>query len=240
MKSQIAQLVIFLILYSTFISCEKEAVNSDSDDLNNPPEIAEFTFFPQPPLDISVQDMIEIQVIAVDSDGDDLTYLWESAYGVLDNPVGSPDNLNVLQVNSTGKYIVKCIVSDAKSVTVDSVLIDVIDSRYVLPESNLNYTDHISHLFRLRCGSENGCHSHLNTGGRPARGLDLTSYQSSITHLIDGSELIIIPGQGEQSFLYNILLGPVSGRSRMPKDRAPLTSVDTNGIRIWIDEGAPE
>ena len=106
-----------------------------------------------------------------------------------------------------------------------------------LPASNLNYTDHIFPLFNVKCGSQSGCHS-PNFGGQPARGLDLTSYQSIITHLIDGSELLVLPFQGEQSFLYNILLAPISGRDRMPKNRATLSVNNIIGIKTWIDEGA--
>jgi hypothetical protein len=240
MRSLILQTTIFLFLYVILNSCQKETVNSDPEDLNNPPDITEFLLSPQPPLDLSNQDMIEIQVVAVDSDEDVLTYVLECSFGVLDNPVGSPDNLYTFQVNSTGNYVVKCFVSDAKSVTADSILIEVIDNRTVLPDSNLNYTDHISSLFKIKCGSEIGCHAHYNTGGQPARRLNLNIYQSTITHLIDGSEPIIVTGQGEQSFLYKILLGPLSGRSRMPKDKPQLNSNDINGVRVWIDEGAPQ
>ena len=95
-------------------------------------------------------------------------------------------------------------------------------------------------MFKIKCGSEIGCHAHYNTGGQPARRLNLNFYQSTITHLIDGSEPIIITGQGEQSFLYKILLGPLSDRSRMPKDKPQLNSNDINGVRVWIDEGAPQ
>ena len=108
---------------------------------------------------------------------------------------------------------------------------------FVLPDSNLNYTDHIFPLFSVKCGSENGCHS-PNFGGLPARGLDLTRYEILIEHLIDGSQRLIIPFQGEQSFLYHILLGPVSGRRQMPPDRTPLTINNIVGIKTWIDEGA--
>ena len=107
----------------------------------------------------------------------------------------------------------------------------------VPPDSNLNYTDDIFPLFSVKCGSENGCHS-PNFGGVPARNLDLTNYESIISHLIDGSERLVIPEQGEQSFLYNILLRPISGRRQMPPDRTPLSVNNIVGIRTWIDEGA--
>jgi len=107
----------------------------------------------------------------------------------------------------------------------------------VLPDSNLNYSDHIFPLFTVKCGSENGCHS-PNFGGLPARGLDLTDYTSIRTHMIDGSEHLVIEYQGELSFLYNILLSPISGRRQMPPDREPLTINNIVGIKTWIDEGA--
>jgi len=110
-------------------------------------------------------------------------------------------------------------------------------SEIVLPDSNLTYTEHIFPLFTAKCGSESGCHS-PNFGGVPARNLDLTNYQSIRTHMIDGSELLVLEFQGEQSFLYNILLGPLSGRRQMPPDRAPLSVNNIIGIRTWIDEGA--
>ncbi len=240
MKSLKARLVIFMFLCVAFISCEKEGLNSDPEDLNNPPEIVEFLLSPQPPLDLSVHDpWIQIWVIAVDKDSDEITYFWECSQGRLEHKVGEEDYYRILYVESMGIYTVRCAVSDGKSVTVDSVLIEVVDGGIVLPDSNLNYTEHIFLLFSVKCGSESGCHS-PNFGGLPARGLDLTNYQNMITHLIDGSELLIIPFQGEESFLYNILLGPISSRPRMPKDRAPLTVNNIVGIRTWINEGAPQ
>lgn len=107
----------------------------------------------------------------------------------------------------------------------------------VLPDSNLNYTEHIFPLFTVKCGSENGCHS-PNFGGLPAKGLDLTNYQSIISHRIDGSEPLVIEYEGEISFLYNILLSPISGRRQMPPDREPLSINNIIGVKTWIDEGA--
>ena len=72
----------------------------------------------------------------------------------------------------------------------------------------------------------------------PAKGLDLTIYENMMAHLIDNSERLIIPYQGEQSFLYNILLRPLPGRRQMPPDRAPLSVNNIVGVRNWIDEGA--
>ena len=106
----------------------------------------------------------------------------------------------------------------------------------VLPDSNLNFTEHIRPLFINRCASRSGCHSSFE----PAGGLDLTNYLEISTHLIDGSVPLIIPGQGSESFLYLILIAPQLGRDRMPKDEAPLSGKNISGIRTWIDEGALE
>jgi hypothetical protein len=107
----------------------------------------------------------------------------------------------------------------------------------ILPDSNLTYISDIQDLFRVECGSENGCHS-TAFGGPPAQGLDLLNYQSIMSHMVDGSEKLVIEYQGEQSFLYNILLNNISGRRRMPPDRAPLSINNIVGIKTWIDEGA--
>jgi hypothetical protein len=239
MKPVFALLIILVLLYSIFISCEKESTSSNQGDNNNPPEILEYLFSPEPPLDLSIQDRIEIQTMAIDADDDDLTYFWECT-GDIESPIGAPDNLIVMQVNLTGIYELRCYVSDGKVTSADTLLIEVVDQNNTLPESNITFSEHIRPLFRIRCGSENGCHSFLNTGGYPAKRLQLTNYQSTITHLIDGDEPLIIPGQGEQSFLYKILFMPLSDSPRMPKERIPLNTNNTNCIRIWIDEGALE
>jgi hypothetical protein len=237
MKSFITQLIIFLLLNLIYISCKEESTSSNLETNNNPPEIVEFLFAPQTPLDLSIHDRIEVQVIAIDLDDDHLTYFWECS-GEIESPIGAPDNLIVMLANSTGNYILRAYVSDRITTTVDTVLIEVVDNSIILPESNLNFTDHIQPLFRLRCGSENGCHAYNNTGGPPARGLEMINYQALIAHSIDGNEPLIVPGEAEQSFLYNILLGPQSGRPQMPKDRKPLNTNNLNGIKTWIDEGA--
>jgi hypothetical protein len=113
------------------------------------------------------------------------------------------------------------------------------EKEITLPDSNLNYTDHIFPLFSAKCGSEDGCHS-TYFGSLPANGLDLTQYDNLINHLVNDSEPIIIPGHGAESFLYRILLEPLLGRRQMPPDRAPLSVNNIKGIKTWIDEGAPQ
>jgi len=110
------------------------------------------------------------------------------------------------------------------------------EKEIILPESNLNYVEHIQPLLIVKCGNRSGCHSSYD----PARGLDLTNYQLLINHDVDGNVRLVIPGQGISSFLYNILREPLLTTTRMPKDEPALSANNQEGIRIWIDEGAPQ
>jgi len=105
-----------------------------------------------------------------------------------------------------------------------------------MPDSNLNYIEHIQPLLITKCASRNGCHGSFE----PARGLDLTDYQLMITHIAAGNQQLIIPGSSEVSFLYNILEGQVLNIPRMPLYEPKLEAKYIQGIKIWIDEGAEE
>lgn len=50
---------------------------------------------------------------------------------------------------------------------------------------------------------------------------------------------LITPGSGAGSFLYQILLTDIAGRQRMPRGGPYLNNNNIEGVRIWIDEGAP-
>ncbi len=110
------------------------------------------------------------------------------------------------------------------------------EKEIVLPDSNLNYIEHIQPLLITKCASRNGCHGSFE----PARGLDLTDYLLMRAHLAAGSELLIIPGDSEKSFLYNILQGSFLNIPRMPLNEPMLNTNNRNGIKKWIDEGADE
>ena len=132
MRSLVYRVLIFMILIIIFNSCEETAVTIEPENKNNPPEIVEILLSPEPPIDLNIQNEIEIQTIAVDSDGDHLTYFWECS-GVIEQPIGAPDHLTVMQADFIGSYIVRCFVSDGGNTTIDSVLIEVIDTSAILP-----------------------------------------------------------------------------------------------------------
>jgi hypothetical protein len=112
------------------------------------------------------------------------------------------------------------------------------ETEIVLPDSNLSFIgeNQIQQLFIVKCASRNGCHSTTDQAG----GLDLTDYQSIEFHFVDNTVQLVVKGQGEQSFLYQILLGPQLGIPRMPLEEAALNSNNRHGVKTWIDEGAPE
>lgn len=110
------------------------------------------------------------------------------------------------------------------------------DKEFVLPDSNLTYIDDIGPLFLAKCGTNSGCHNPIDKAG----GLDITNYQAIILHRVDtefGNVNLVIPGSGESSFLYQVLFQNFLYTPRMPLDGPYLNSNNTNGVKVWIDEG---
>lgn len=107
----------------------------------------------------------------------------------------------------------------------------------LLPESNLNFDDHIYPLFSAKCSSRNGCHTFSN----PAANLPLTDYNAIINHFMNNvpSEPLVRIGDGENSSLYIVLTqdGYV-GVPRMPLNGPYLNSNQYEGVKTWIAEGA--
>jgi hypothetical protein len=115
---------------------------------------------------------------------------------------------------------------------------DPSDKEFVLPDSNLSFQEHIGPLLLAKCASQNGCHSTVDQKG----GLDLTNYQDILTHIVDNTDAgpvrLVEPGNAIGSFLYPILLDNYLGKAQMPLDGPYLNANNTNGVRVWIDEGA--
>ena len=107
----------------------------------------------------------------------------------------------------------------------------------ILPESNLNFNDHIFPLFSAKCSSRNGCH----TFNSPAGNLPLTDYNEIINHFMNDapSEPLIHVGDGENSPLYIVLIQDgYLGVPRMPFNGPYLNSNQYEGVKVWITEGA--
>ena len=111
------------------------------------------------------------------------------------------------------------------------------EQEFVLPESNVTYSEHLEPFFLAKCGSRSGCHGPTDKAG----GLDITSYTAIREHLVDssvGDVILVIPGDGENSFLYNVLIKDFLDTPRMPLDGPYLNQNNVNGVKIWIEEGA--
>ena len=111
------------------------------------------------------------------------------------------------------------------------------DKEFVLPDSNLTYVDDIGPLFLAKCGSNSGCHNPTDKAG----GLDITNYQAILFHQVQtefGTVNLLIPGNGDGSFLYQVLLQNFIETPRMPFNGPYLNANNTNGVNTWIDEGA--
>lgn len=94
-------------------------------------------------------------------------------------------------------------------------------------------------VFTPRCGVA-ACHS----GDNPPVGLDLSegnAYANIVNvdaTVVDG-RIRVIPGDPENSLLYEVTGGPVEGVRQMPVGFV-LEDSDRELLFAWIEEGAPE
>jgi hypothetical protein len=105
---------------------------------------------------------------------------------------------------------------------------------FVFPDSNLSFQKHIQpEIFIPYCANP-GCHSTVDR----ANGLDLET--PTPTFINDMGDLLVIPGDANQSRLFQVLLGPIPPDiERMPPPgRTPLSDNMIKAIRTWINEGA--
>jgi len=105
---------------------------------------------------------------------------------------------------------------------------DITASENPPPSGNVLSWEDVSPIFQNNCVS---CH-----GGNG--GLFLDTY----AHALEGGDLgaVIIPGDADNSLLYQVLNGPSQGIPQMPLDGSPLSNNNKNTIRDWINDGALE
>jgi hypothetical protein len=122
------------------------------------------------------------------------------------------------------------------------------DKKFVLPEKDLSFYDHIEPLFNVRCGMESGCHSPTDISN-PLLYNDLVSRNGLVYHQLSstGEQLISVEIDSlnpQSSVLFRILYEgyPDEYYDQMPPPatKDPLNSNQLNGIKQWIREGAPE
>jgi hypothetical protein len=122
------------------------------------------------------------------------------------------------------------------------------DEKFIIPDSNISFYEHIEPLFNARCGLESGCHSVEDTDNPLPysvlinRNALVNNYQLSSTGelLID---LSVHKSNPQLAPLYLIVAEgyPETYTDRMPPPPYydPLSDNQIEGIRRWIGEGAP-
>jgi len=111
------------------------------------------------------------------------------------------------------------------------------EENIVLPDSLLNFDDHIYPLFSSKCSSRSACHAISS----PAAGLILVDYNEIRTHFMTNapSEPLLYVNDGEGSPLFKVLIQQdFLGVPRMPFNGPYLNSNQYEGVKKWIDEGA--
>ena len=120
------------------------------------------------------------------------------------------------------------------------------DVKFIIPENDISFVEHIQPMFELRCGLDSGCHSSLDDNRLTY--IELINNHSLQDHkLVTGEKLVELTihlEHPELAPLYLILLEgyPDSPDDRMPPylTNLPLTDDQIDGVRRWIGEGAKD
>ncbi|MGB0422283.1 MAG: WD40 repeat domain-containing protein, partial [Limisphaerales bacterium] len=95
--------------------------------------------------------------------------------------------------------------------------------------SQVSYYQEIRPIFQAKC---HGCHQPAKAEG----GYEMTRFEGLLGGG-DTEDQAILPGNAQQSYLVE-LITPINGRAEMPKKEAPLSAVEVDLVRRWIDQGA--
>ena len=93
----------------------------------------------------------------------------------------------------------------------------------------VSFYKQIRPIFQAQC---QGCHQPAKAGG----GFVMTSFDRLLAGG-EGGEKAIVPGQPDASHLLAEIT-PKDGKAEMPKDKAPLSTVEIDLIRKWVEQGA--
>ncbi len=109
--------LIILPIITVLITCKLNTSNSE----NSPPTINEITVNPSQPISGQV---VTLNAIATDSDGDDLTYNWSVSAGQLSSDgIGNPVQWTTPLTG--GEINIICVVSDSKDVGTKNIVINI-------------------------------------------------------------------------------------------------------------------
>jgi hypothetical protein len=95
----------------------------------------------------------------------------------------------------------------------------------VAPASSLSFSRDVYPIFEASCIKCHGVE-------KVSRGLDLTSYEKTMTGSIKGP--VVLPGDAENSLLVKLAV-----EGKMPKQGAKLSPQQIEVVRNWVNQGAP-
>ena len=98
-------------------------------------------------------------------------------------------------------------------------------------EGQVSYHQDIRPIFQAKC---HGCHQPAKAEGDYV----MTRFEQLIAGGETGDQAIL-PGNAAQSYLVE-LITPVNGRAEMPKKDDPLSTLEVDLVRRWIDQGATD
>ncbi|MEC7201331.1 MAG: c-type cytochrome domain-containing protein, partial [Verrucomicrobiota bacterium] len=98
-------------------------------------------------------------------------------------------------------------------------------------EGQVSYHQDIRPIFQAKC---HGCHQPAKAEGDYV----MTRFEQLIAGGETGDQAIL-PGNAAQSYLVE-LITPVNGRAEMPKKDDPLSALEVDLVRRWIDQGATD
>lgn len=103
---------IFILLFLfVSLSC-KDSTNSDGANSGNHAPVVQ-DILVNPPSPINIYTAVDLTAVAVDADGDDLTYLWSSSGGeIFYSTDTNPTNW---RSSNAGIYAITCTANDGKS-----------------------------------------------------------------------------------------------------------------------------
>lgn len=123
------------------------------------------------------------------------------------------------------------------------------EDKFIFPDSNISFTNHIEPLFQVRCGWESGCHSPTDINN-PLPYNDLIFRTGLINHMLSstGERLVDLSIHQKSPHLAPLYLILKEGYPRIYDDRMPpprlnrlpLTDNQIEGIKQWIKEGAKD
>ena len=100
---------------------------------------------------------------------------------------------------------------------------------------SVSFATEIRPILTSQC-AVSGCHG--GTQGQNGLSMENASYSTVLAITGASGTKFIVPGSATTSAFYQKVKNPPEFGERMPKDRAPLSNLNVQKIRDWINSGA--